>query len=85
MNAEIEKKLLEGTVISAKMKDTIVVEVQWNERDSKYGKLLRRRSKVYVHDQGNRAKEGDRVRVRECRPISKTKTWTLMDVLDSRS
>lgn len=70
-------RTLTGTVVSNKMKDTIVVLVERRVEHPKYGKFVRRSTKVCAHDQGNQCQEGDVVTVRECRPISKTKTWTL--------
>lgn len=71
---------LVGTVVSNKMKDTVVVLVERQVKHAKYGKFIRRSTKVYAHDQGNKCQEGDIVNVRETRPISKTKRWKLVKI-----
>lgn len=73
-------RTLTGTVVSNKMNDTIVVLVERRVEHPKYGKFIRRSTKVHAHDQGNQCQEGDIVTVRECRPISKTKNWTLVKI-----
>jgi len=83
MNPEKIQKMIEGRVVSHKMQNTIVVEVERSVRHGKYDKLLKRRTKLHVHDEASLAKEGDRVRIKECRPISKTKSWALVEVLES--
>ena len=72
-------KTMTGTVISDKMKDTIVVLVERRVKHPKYGKIIKRSTKLHAHDAGNRAKIGDVVTIQECRPISKTKSWTLVE------
>jgi small subunit ribosomal protein S17 len=66
-----------GTVVSNKMSKTITVLVERRERHPIYGKYIRRSSKLHAHDENNECRPGDRVTVRECRPLSKTKTWVL--------
>jgi small subunit ribosomal protein S17 len=73
-------RTLAGSVISNKMKDTIVVLIERQVRHPKYGKFIKRRSKIHVQDTGNQCQIGDFVVVRECPPISKTKTWTLVEI-----
>lgn len=73
-------RTLTGKVISDKMTDTIVVSVERRIQHPKYGKFLRRSTKVYAHDKGNQCAIGDLVTVRECRPISKTKSWMLVEI-----
>ncbi|MHA7840500.1 MAG: 30S ribosomal protein S17 [Gammaproteobacteria bacterium] len=70
-----------GLVTSDKRDKTITVEVM---RQVKHpvGKYIRRRTKVHAHDEMNEAGKGDRVRVQECRPFSKSKSWRLMEVID---
>jgi len=70
-------RTLDGTVVSNKMKDTIVVRVERRIQHPLYGKVIRRSTKVFAHDQGNTCGMGDQVVVRECRPISKNKCWVL--------
>jgi small subunit ribosomal protein S17 len=71
-----------GTVVSAKPDKTIVVRIDLARRHRKYEKIVRSTSKLHVHDEANDANEGDRVRVLECRPLSRTKRWKLVEVLE---
>ena len=73
-------RTLTGTVVSNKMKDTIVVLVERRVQHPKYGKFIRRSTKIHAHDSGNKCQEHDIVTIRECRPISKTKSWTLVKI-----
>lgn len=70
-----------GVVVSNKMNKTIVVEVERRVPHPKYKKIVRRTSKFYAHDEAGTAKEGDKVRISETRPISKLKCWKLEEVL----
>jgi small subunit ribosomal protein S17 len=70
-----------GTVVSDKGDKSITVVVNFLMRFPKYGKFIRRRTKLHVHDVSNQAKVGDRVEIAECRPISKTKNWRLVRVV----
>jgi len=70
-----------GIVTSDKCDKTRAVEVEFQTRHPKYGKYLRRRSRLYVHDPNNRSKLGDHVEVVHCRPISKSKSWRLVRVV----
>lgn len=67
-----------GKVISNKMKDTIVVLVERRIMHPRYKKFIQRTTKLHVHDLGNKAKVGSLVSVKECRPFSKNKNWTLI-------
>jgi len=71
-----------GTVVSDKSNKTIVVAVAFQKRHAKYGKYLRRHSKLHVHDENNECKVGDRVEVAYTRPLSKTKNWRLVRVIE---
>ena len=71
-------KILSGTVVSDKMKDTIVVLVERYDKHPKYGKFIKKRKKFKAHDQGNTAKIGDKVQIVETRPISKAKSFKLL-------
>jgi small subunit ribosomal protein S17 len=84
MSEEIKKivRTLTGKVISNKMKDTIVVLIERRVKHPKYGKFIKRSTKVHAHDAGNTCKIGDVVLVKESRPISKTKSWQLVEVKD---
>lgn len=74
------KRMLTGKVVSNKMTDTIVVMMERRVQHPKYGKFIRRSTKVYAHDKGNQCAIGDIVTVQECRPISKMKSWTLIEI-----
>ena len=76
------RKVREGLVVSDAMDATVVVAVVERVRHPRYGKTVQRTKKLYVHDQENTAKVGDRVRVIETRPLSKLKRWRLADVLE---
>ncbi|AAO89805.2 30S ribosomal protein S17 [Coxiella burnetii] len=71
---------LMGTVVSNKMNDTVVVRVERRVKHPKYGKFIKRSTKIHAHDKGNEGQIGDIVTIRECRPISKTKSWTLVKI-----
>jgi small subunit ribosomal protein S17 len=70
-----------GVVTSDARDKTIRVTLQYQVQHPKYGKYLRRRTVLHVHDEKNEARVGDTVEVMECRPISKTKSWRLLRVL----
>jgi small subunit ribosomal protein S17 len=77
-----ERKVREGIVSSAKMNKTIVVTVVERVRHDRYSKTIQRTQKLHAHDETNDAKVGDRVQVQETRPLSKTKRWRLVTVLE---
>jgi small subunit ribosomal protein S17 len=72
------KRVLQGVVVSDKMDKTIVVQVERRIMHPIYKKFIKRSKKFAAHDEGNVAKIGDVVRIRECRPISKRKSWELV-------
>lgn len=74
-------RTLTGTVISDKMDKTIVVQVMRLVKHRVYGKYLRHYSKMYVQDLNNQSKEGDVVRIKQTRPLSKLKSWTLVEIV----
>lgn len=76
-----QRRTRQGVVSSDKGEKTIKVVCQYQVKHPKYGKFLRRRIVIHAHDESNQAKEGDRVEVMSCRPISKTKAWRLVRVL----
>ncbi len=78
------KRTLKGTVVSTKMAKTIVVEISRHKLHPKYKKRYLVTKKYHVHDEAQEAKEGDVVRFRECRPLSKTKSWYLVSDKDSK-
>ncbi|OGI62345.1 MAG: 30S ribosomal protein S17 [Candidatus Muproteobacteria bacterium RBG_16_60_9] len=71
-----------GRVVSDKMHKTITVQVERRIQHPVYGKYLTRRTKLHAHDENNDSKSGDLVVIEECRPLSKTKTWRLVKVLE---
>lgn len=71
----------QGVVVSDKMDKTIVVEVSAVKPHAEYKKVVRRTSRLKAHDENNEARVGDTVVVRECRPLSREKTWRLIKVL----
>lgn len=75
------RKEREGEVISNKMNKTIVVRVERRIPHPRFKKVITTYSKFYAHDEKNEAKVGDRVRIQETRPLSKTKSWRLVEVL----
>jgi small subunit ribosomal protein S17 len=76
------RKVREGVVVSNKMDKTIVVAVIERVRHPKYSKFVLRTKKLYVHDEDNAANAGDKVRVMETRPMSKSKRWRVVEVLE---
>jgi small subunit ribosomal protein S17 len=76
------RKVREGLVVSAKMDKTVVVAVNDRVQHRRYGKTLQRTKRLYAHDETNDAREGDRVRVSETRPLSKQKRWRVVEVLE---
>ena len=72
------KRILQGTVISDENDKTIVVNVDRRVRHALYKKTITRSSKFHAHDENNVCKIGDKVRIIECKPISKKKTWTVI-------
>lgn len=84
MTAERQSKQRErqGVVVSDKMDKTIVVEVTSVKPHPQYQKIVRRTSKLKAQDDRNEARAGDKVLVRECRPLSKSKSWRLIRILE---
>jgi small subunit ribosomal protein S17 len=72
------KRILTGTVVSDKMDKTVVVRVERRVMHPVYKKFIRRSKKYAAHDEANSHKIGDTVRIRECRPLSKTKKWEVI-------
>jgi small subunit ribosomal protein S17 len=87
MVTEVSSKgrVLEGVVVSDKMDKSIVVRVDRRVIHPKYEKVVTRSTKVHAHDENNQCKEGDRVLIQETRPISKTKSWNLVQILEKVS
>ena len=76
------KRILEGVVVSDKMDKTIVVEVEDRVKHPLYGKVIRRSSKVKAHDELNTAGIGDLVVISETRPLSASKRWRLVEIVE---
>jgi small subunit ribosomal protein S17 len=76
------RKSREGLVVSSKMNKTVVVALVERVRHPKYDKFVIRTKKFYAHDEANDAKVGDKVRIVETRPLSKTKRWRVVEVLE---
>lgn len=86
MNTETNKeittnggKVLSGVVVSDKMQDTVVVSVTRFVKHPKYRKFIKRMKKYHAHNPENKAKMGDKVTIKECRPISKTKKFVVVN------
>src|SRR5918998_401023 len=73
------KRVLTGTVVSDKADKTVVVRVERRVKHPLYGKIIRLSKKYHAHDQDNAYREGEQVRIEECAPISKLKTWSVID------
>lgn len=78
--SNLRKKRI-GIVLSNKMQKTIVVQIRRKALHPEYGKVIERANKFKVHDEKNEAKIGDRVLIRETRPLSKEKCWTLVEII----
>ena len=76
------RKVRVGKVVSNKMDKTIVVAIEDNVRHPKYGKIIKRTVKVSAHDENNQCNIGDKVSVMETRPLSKTKRWRLVEIVE---
>ena len=73
------KRVLQGKVVSDKTDKTVVVVIERKVAHPVYGKIIRRSKKYHAHDEGNVIREGDTVRIEECAPISKLKTWKVLE------
>ncbi|HET7224004.1 MAG TPA: 30S ribosomal protein S17 [Rhodanobacteraceae bacterium] len=75
------QRTVEGRVVSNKMHKTVTVLLERQVQHPLYGKIVRRSTKVHAHDENGQCKEGDTVRIVECRPLSKTKNWRVVEVV----
>lgn len=75
-------RTLQGRVISDRMDKTITVLVERRVKHPIYGKFMRRSTKVHAHDENNESRAGDVVLVEQCRPLSKSKTWRLLQIVE---
>ena len=78
------RKVRTGSVVRVKQDKTAIVEMVWKQRHRLYHKQVRRVARFYVHDPENQCRIGDLVRIEETRPISKTKHWRLLEILERR-
>ena len=76
------RKTRVGKVVSTAMDKTIVVAIEDNVRHPKYGKILKRTAKIHAHDEANTCTVGDKVSVMETRPLSATKRWRLVEIIE---
>ena len=76
------RKVRVGKVVSNKMDKTIVVSIEDNVRHPKYGKIIKRTVKIHAHDEKNECRIGDKVSVMETRPLSATKRWRLVEIIE---
>jgi small subunit ribosomal protein S17 len=79
--SESKIRTLQGKVISAKMDKSIVVAIERKVKHPLYGKFMKRTTKLHAHDENNQCAEGDIVSIKECRPLSKTKSWALVEIV----
>ena len=84
VTAKARRKVRTGAVVRVKQDKTAVVEMVWKQRHPIYHKQVRRVARFYVHDPQNQCRIGDLVRIEETRPISKTKHWRLLEILERR-
>ena len=75
------QRTIEGRVVSNKMQKTVTVLLERQVQHPLYGKIVRRSTKVHAHDEKGECKEGDMVRITECRPLSKTKNWRVVEIV----
>ena len=80
-NQEKKLRTVQGKVVSNKMDKSIVVLTERRVKHPLYGKFISKSSKIHAHDEDNQCSIGDVVTIKECRPISKTKSWTLVEVV----
>jgi len=76
------ERIVTGRVVSDKMNKGITVLVERRVKHPLYGKFVRKSTKLHAHDENNECKAGDVVSIQECRPLSKTKTWRLVEVIE---
>ncbi len=76
------RKVREGVVVSSKMDKTVVIAIIERVPHPKYSKFVMRTKKLYAHDEANDAQVGDRVRVMETRPLSKSKRWRVIEIME---
>jgi small subunit ribosomal protein S17 len=80
--ADKVQRTLTGTVVSSKTAKTIAVEIERVLKHPRYGKYIRRTTRLLAHDEAGEAREGDKVTIAQCRPISRRKSWQLVSVVE---
>jgi len=81
-NTENSERRLVGKVVSDKMDKTVSIAIERLVRHGVYGKYIRRTTKLKAHDETNQCREGDTVAISECRPMSKSKAWAVVEVVE---
>ena len=82
MSEAVNKRQLTGRVVSDKMKKTVTVLVERRMKHALYGKYITRSSKYHAHDEASECKQGDLVLIEECRPLSRTKSWRVIQLVE---
>ncbi|MGB0496359.1 MAG: 30S ribosomal protein S17 [Kangiellaceae bacterium] len=82
MSEQKVQRTLTGKVTSDKMDKTITVKIERQVKHPLYGKFIKRSTKVHAHDETNESNMGDTVKIAECRPLSKSKSWQLVEVVE---
>jgi small subunit ribosomal protein S17 len=82
MSEATTNRTFQGQVVSDKMDKTVTVRIERRVKHPIYGKYIRRSTKVHAHDEANECSIGDKVLIEQCRPLSKTKAWRLVKVID---
>jgi len=82
INSIGRKKVLLGTVVSDKMEKTATILVERTFQHKLYKRTVRKTKKYKIHDEGNECREGDKVRLIECKPISRDKNWRLLEIVE---
>ena len=82
MSTENVKRSQVGRVVSDRMDKTVTVMLERKVKHALYGKYIKRSTKVHAHDEDNSANEGDTVRIEECRPLSKSKSWRVIEIVE---
>jgi small subunit ribosomal protein S17 len=82
MSEENKIRTLQGKVVSDKMDKSVTVLLERKVKHPLYKKYIRRSTKLHVHDENNECSTGDMIAIRECRPMSKTKSWALVEIIE---
>jgi small subunit ribosomal protein S17 len=82
MSEQASNRIVTGRVVSSAMEKTVTVLIERRVKHPLYGKFMRRSTRLHAHDENNECNAGDWVRVEQCRPLSKTKCWRLVEVVE---